>query len=241
VVKNVAGHAVHRLLVGSRGGLGVFVEASLKLLPKPPARGLVVHGADAALLADRTRWSALPRLGPAALTVLGASAAACDPAFATGAPFTVLTGFEGDPAWVDACLACVVERLGAPARVLRDAEVPPAWAALADAGEHPGPYLAFATADPVPPAIASVTSHSVAARLVFHAPAGRLLLWPEVNGADALVGGLATAGFSLIERRGLEPDTGLPPASVLGLRARIAGALDPAGVMAYGLRWRAGR
>ena len=30
-------------------------------------------------------------------------------------------------------------------------------------------------------------------------------------------------------------------AAVLGLRARIAEALDPAGTMAYGPRWRAGR
>jgi len=27
---------------------------------------------------------------------------------------------------------------------------------------------------------------------------------------------------------------------VIGLRTRIAAALDPAGVMAYGARWRAG-
>ncbi len=241
VVKNVAGHAVHRLLVGSRGGLGVFVEASLKLPPQPPARGLVVHGADAGLVADATRWSGLSRLEPAALTVLGPDAASLHPAFATGAPVTVITGFEGDPAWVDACIGRIVERLGAPVSVRRDAEVPPLWAALADAGEHPGPRLTFATADSAPPAIASLLLHPTGARLVFHAPAGRLILWPGPAGLEGLARGLESSGFSLIEQRGAGIDTPVPPAAVLGLRARIAEALDPAGTMAYGPRWRAGR
>src|SRR6185503_9728164 len=35
VVKNVAGYGIHRLLCGSRGGLAVLLEASLKLLPAP--------------------------------------------------------------------------------------------------------------------------------------------------------------------------------------------------------------
>jgi glycolate oxidase FAD binding subunit len=241
VVKNVAGHAVHRLLVGSRGGLGVFVEASLKLPPHPPARALVVHGADAALVSDAARWSGLARLEPAVLTVLGRTAAASHPAFATGAPFTVVTGFEGDPAWVEACTARILERLGAPVSVRRDDEVPPLWAGLADAGERPGPRLAFACADGTPAAIASILLHPAAAHLVFHAPAGRLVLWPEAADLEALAQGLESAGFSLIEQRGAALDTPRIPAAVLGLRARIAQALDPAGTLAYGARWRAGR
>ena len=241
VVKNVAGHAVHRLLVGSHGGLGVFVEASLKLLPDPPARAIVVHGAYAALVADRERWSGLSRLEPAALTVLGYEAATVEPVLATGAPFTVLTGFEGDPAWVDACIARVVERLGTPVAVRRDAEVSGVWAALANAGERAGPRLTFTVADVTPAAVASIVNHAVAAHMIFHAPAGRLIVWPDPAEANALTLGLAAAGFALIERRGIELDAMLPSAAVLGLRSRIARALDPAGVMAYGARWRSGR
>jgi glycolate oxidase FAD binding subunit len=241
VVKNVAGHAVHRLLVGSHGGLGVFVEASLKLLPHPPARAVVVHGAYAALLADRTRWAGLARLEPAALTVLGYEAAAAEPGLASGAPFTVITGFEGDPAWVDACIARIVERLGAPVAVRRDAEVPAVWASLANAGERSGPRVTFTVADTSPAAVAAMVNHPAAAHLIFHAPAGRLIAWPDPADASALARDLTVAGFELIERRGIEFDASLPPAAVLGLRSRIARALDPAGVMAYGARWRAGR
>ena len=240
VVKNVAGHAVHRLLVGSRGGLGVFVEASLKLLPHPPARALLVHGADAAFLTDTARWSGLQRLEPAALSVLGADAAAAHPSFTTGAPFTVLTGFEGPPEWVDACVTRVGERLGAPLAVHRGAEVPPLWRALADAGERPGPRLTFTGADPAPPRIAPLLEHRAAARLVLHAPAGRLLLWPDDDGLEALVHALESAGLARIEQRGTGVEWPLPPAAVLGLRARLAAALDPHACMAYGARWRAG-
>ena len=73
VVKNVAGHAVHRLLVGSHGALGVFVEASLKLPPQPPARLALVWGMDVVQLSDRTRWARWPRREPAVLTVLAAA------------------------------------------------------------------------------------------------------------------------------------------------------------------------
>jgi FAD/FMN-containing dehydrogenase len=39
VVKNVAGYALHRLMIGSMGTLGVIVEASFKIQPLPEATG----------------------------------------------------------------------------------------------------------------------------------------------------------------------------------------------------------
>jgi glycolate oxidase FAD binding subunit len=78
VVKNVAGYGIHRLLCGSRGGLGVIVEASLKLLPAPASRVALVYAARASEIADATRWTFLSRLEPAIVSVvvgaLGAAA-----------------------------------------------------------------------------------------------------------------------------------------------------------------------
>ena len=49
VVKNAAGFDQHKLLIGSLGRLGVLVEVSFKVFPKPPAYGtLRVDVADAA-------------------------------------------------------------------------------------------------------------------------------------------------------------------------------------------------
>jgi FAD/FMN-containing dehydrogenase len=240
VVKNVAGHAVHRLLVGSRGGLAVLVQASLKLMPRPPARVALVHGVTAAALADPARWSGFARREPAALTVLGRAAARAHAALAVEAPFTVVTGFEGDPAWVEACRAFVADRLGPPAHVLQGDAVPALWRAIADAHEAPGPRLGFASAHNTPAALAPLLEGAARERLLFHAPAGRLHLWPEERGAGELARALAAAGFTLIESRALALDVPLPPAAVLGLRSRLASALDPQGVMAYGARWRSG-
>ncbi len=240
VVKNVAGHAVHRLLVGSHGGLGILLEASLKLVPRPPARVGLVHGADAALLTDATRWAGLPRREPAALSVVGHAIARPHAPLATGAPFTVVTGFEGDPAWVEASRADVTARLGAPARLLRDDEVPPLWRALADAHETPGPRLTLASAHNTPAGLAPLLAPGACERLLFHAPAGRLHAWPAAPDADALARAASRAGFTLLETRALPVDAPLPPAAIFGLRARIATALDPAGTLAYGPRWRSG-
>jgi len=49
--KNKAGFDLHRLFVGSEGMLGIVTEATLKLLPLPPFRALLVAGFPSAALA----------------------------------------------------------------------------------------------------------------------------------------------------------------------------------------------
>lgn len=240
VVKNVAGHAVHRLLVGSRGGLGVLLEASLKLLPLPPARVALAFGFDAAQLAEAERWAGFARREPAVLTVLGQAAAASLGAFATDAPFTALLGWENDAAWLGECETFAHDRLGAPARRAEGDAVPPLWQALADLEESPGPRLAFASAHNSPAALAPLAGRARAGGLVFHAPSGRLLLWPAAGEAESLVTELAALGFTLAGARAAGTGPAGPPVAVAALRKALRRALDPGGVMAFGDRWERG-
>ncbi|HNQ05175.1 MAG TPA: glycolate oxidase subunit GlcE [Thiobacillaceae bacterium] len=61
VMKNVAGYDVSRLLAGSLGNLGVVLEVSLKVLPRPAKEITLVQEADAqTALARLTAWQGKP-------------------------------------------------------------------------------------------------------------------------------------------------------------------------------------
>jgi glycolate oxidase FAD binding subunit len=241
VVKNVAGYGIHRMLCGSRGGLGVILEASLKLAPAPERRVALVFGADAGALADAARWAALPRLEPALVTVVGRDMASALPQ--TGQPFAVVVGLEDDTAWVERQIAIVESALGAPAARVEDEPAIALWQSLADLEDAAEGRLTFTTAANTPAALATLLDQPAAASLVFHAPAGRLHLFPPAAQAADLGRRLSGAGFTLIDA-GLRTDVDptLPPeSSILALRARLRAQLDPASVMALGERWERGR
>jgi FAD/FMN-containing dehydrogenase len=143
VVKNVAGYATHRLLCGSRGGLAVIVEASLKLAPAPEARVALCFDADAATLADRGRWSWLPRLEPSFATVVGAPLTASFPAMAGASGHAVIVGLEDDVPRVAEQEAAVTHALGPPRARLAGDEVVVLAQWLADLEESDGPRLSF--------------------------------------------------------------------------------------------------
>lgn len=241
VVKNVAGYAIHRLLCGSRGGLAVLLEASLKLAPAPARRTALVFGVGARALGDAARWAALPRLEPALLTVVGQALAGALPVTSPTDPCTVIVGLEDDEPRVAQQVAAIERLLGEADARLEDDSAAALWQALADLEDRDGPRLTFTSAANTPAALAPLLAHpETAATALFHAPAGRLHVFPGRGAAPGLLEPLAAAGFVLIESTAgvTAPDPLIAPqAAVLELRARIRGALDPAGVMAYGPRW----
>lgn len=118
--------------------------------------------------------------------------------------------------------------------------MPPIWQAAADLEEAKGPRLTFASAHNTPAAVAFLAGRACAGRLVFHAPSGRLLLWPGPAEAEALVAELAGRGFTLAEARGVALERPAPAVAIAALRASLRRSLDPAGVMALGGRWERG-
>ncbi len=238
VVKNVAGHAVHRLLVGACGQLGVILEASLKLLPAPLSRRSLVYALPVATLTDANRWRGFGAREPALVTVIGRAVAALNPVLASDAAFCAVVGFEDEPPWVEACSMFAREQLGAPRLQMQDASVVSLSQMLTDAQEMPGPRLSFVTANDSPSCLAPLLSHPVAERMVFHAPAGRLHLFPAASEAGELVALLTMHGFALTDARDVAVDPPQSAPAVLALRARLSAALDPFGVFARGAEIR---
>ncbi len=229
VVKNVAGYAIHRLLAGSRGGLAVIVEASLKLMPAPEARAALLWTMDEAALVEPARWKPLARLEPSFLTVVGrelASGLAAAPAGAAGA--LVALGLEGDAAWTAEQERRAVDALGAPRAKLAGADVARLAQALADLERARDLALAFVTPDRSPASLAALPPAARAGAL-FHAAAGRLALGP-----DAVPD---SAGFE----SAFAPAEGWPrtgaPAAIRAIRTRLREALDPGRRFALGDRW----
>ncbi len=61
VMKNVAGYDVSRLLAGSLGILGVILEVSLKVLPRPPREStLAIEMPQARAITTLNQWAASP-------------------------------------------------------------------------------------------------------------------------------------------------------------------------------------
>jgi hypothetical protein len=207
----------------------------LKLLPQPPARVAMVWGCDAATLADAARWRDWPRREPAALTVVGRAVAALNPVLASPEPFTVIAGFEEDAAWVADCAEFARRSLGTPRVKVQDASVLPLWQQLADMEEMQGTRLTFTTAANTPDAIAFLAGKPIAERLVFHAPCGRLHVWPAKEEAAGLAKELAGRGFVVLSSRGALAVAGPLPGSDR-IRDALRQALDPRGALALSPR-----
>ncbi len=109
VVKNVAGYDVAKLYCGSFGTLGVIVEATFKIRPRPEAQAvLMLHFPSA----DQAMQFALHRI--AALQPFFLELSNCDPVHPVDSPagFRLLVGLAGVAQEVDYQRRCLTELAG---------------------------------------------------------------------------------------------------------------------------------
>jgi len=259
VVKNVAGYDLPKLFIGAFGTLGVIVEATVKLRPRPDADRLVIArfarlkeaGAAArAVMGSDLLPSALDLLDGEALRALGQGGA-------DGA--ALLIGIDGIPEQVEWQCA-EVERLLRPQglgdmRVLDGAARDTLWRARGGLGRGAYPETAAVMRWVVLPAqVANVMEQGTAvaqraglgAALSAHAGAGIIEAVLAGGGrADATsVAGVlsewremvrATGGQALIESAPLAVKERVPvwddPGPSLRIMQRIKSQLDPNGLL----------
>ena len=258
VVKNVAGYDLPKLFIGAFGTLGVIVEATVKLRPRPDADRLVIArfghlkeaGAAArAVMSSDLLPSALDLVDTEAFKSLGQA----------GESAALLIGVDGIPEQVEWQCA-EVERLLRPqglvdARVLDGEARDAAWRARGSLGRGAFPETAAVMRWSVLPAqVADVMEQGagvaqragLGAALAAHAGVGvvEAVLAGAGRAAASAIGGVlsewralvhAAGGQALIEAAPLAVKEQVPvwddPGPSLRIMQRIKSQLDPNGLL----------
>jgi glycolate oxidase FAD binding subunit len=262
VVKNVAGYDLVRLVVGSRGTLGVITRLHVRLRPEPARDATVALSAGQPAPLLELLAAILTRVRPVALELFSAPLAQR----AAGVrAWTLLARLQGnDDAVRDAHqrlfdLAAGLAASGHAPRALVPSEAATAWAMLRELEGAGSPMIRLAD-QPSRLAATLEVALRIAARsgavgpdaegwhLAAHAGDGIVRLWP----AGALRNGAETTAGVLEARRALAPEGGtvavphgapaldrdLEPyvvdAAALRLMRAVKREFDPAGILAPG-------
>jgi glycolate oxidase FAD binding subunit len=235
VVKNVAGYDVPKLHVGALGTLGVLVEATFKVRPRPPREAALAIACDAP--GDAAAVAAALLDAPVPPYWLEVEA----PGHAGGV--TVFAGFAGVEEEVSSALGHAGRRAGG--RAARPVADPAAERArLADVRGAAATLRIAALPRDVGAMLDAVAASGGASRAVAHAANGVVrVAVADVDAVPALVRALRPAaerrGGSLVVERAAaavkahgDPWGEVPDG--LALMRGVKAALDPAGVFARG-------
>jgi glycolate oxidase FAD binding subunit len=247
VVKNVAGYDLPKLHVGALGTVGVLVELTFKVRPRPECEAAVVIACRSAREAAEVALAVRDRLDPFWIEVAGSGGIADGP----GDGAAVAVGLGG--------LAAEVEHGGAQVRAYAEASgrravtVDDGAALRARLGQFDvEPAAAVLRAATLPVEVGAVLesaqsaarARGTAVRTLAHAANGVIRIAVlRAGDVTPLVGalrpGLESAGGSLVVQRALpEVKAGLDvwggAGSGLELMRRIKAAFDPAGALSPG-------
>ena len=245
VVKNVAGYALPKFLTGSMGTLGVIVQLTLKVRPKPEASALVWTVFDstqgAAFFLDGLNASETRPMAVELLNAQAASALTGEVGLPNG-PWVVVVGVEGS----ESSVAWQVDRLRkSGSEVVEVERVEALWASLAGFQAHAaGPVTILANVRPssvagfaaaLDPGVWSVQAHAGNGIVRAHA-IGALGLDELVRPVDEARARAVFDGGNLVLTRC--PTAWKARLKVWGeprpdwaLCERLKHALDPAGAM----------
>ena len=256
VVKNVAGYDLCKLFTGSHGTLGVILEITFRLRPRPRREAtLVARSRDPRALLEAARALTGSQLLPVAVELLSPALAVEVEVFEDGGgDFSLLARFAGTEGAVEYQLSRAAELVGSltkegtPERVEEDEGL---WARLSSTQTRGAEPLAW-RASVLPSALGALLARlgdDYGRRLRWHAGAGdgRLRVFDEVREQGAALdrlrgmrGAAREAGGSLVVERapaGLKRELGawgLTESAAL-LMKRIKHQLDSSDTFAPGL------
>ncbi|HSW28942.1 MAG TPA: FAD-binding oxidoreductase [Longimicrobiales bacterium] len=237
VMKNVAGFDLVKLMVGSRGTLGVVVSASLRLFPRPmEERAVVLEGEGPGALLDAARRVATAGVVPASAVLMSPGPG--------GGGSALVVRVQGAGAAVEADVGKLLGPSLGLAASLRGTEAQRTFEAVRDhAARHTLVLRGFALPGLLAEVLSAVQDAVPVAALAADVMSGRVRVGVE-SGVEAasltrLRARLEALGGSLVVERGApELLAGFPAYGSAGKAAELGRALrvrfDPLGVLSPG-------
>jgi glycolate oxidase FAD binding subunit len=227
VMKNVAGFDLVRLVVGSRGSLGVVVSACIRVFPTPAVDRLLVLEGDVSSLLEAARAVTTAPLVPASAVLTR---------LAAGGPASLVVRLHGSAETVASDQATIAERAGEEFDAFEGAEALPLLERTRDACSDDQLLLHLSV---LPSRLPELLAEGEDGAFAADVMAGRVRMAPHDSGVEA-VRRLMTRARSLQGSARIEGGSpelsalATAPGELAGLADRLRASFDPAGILRTG-------